>query len=160
MAIVLFLLKKEKKGERWNGSCSGKKPAVTLWIYEICDDQHGFQKPSASFKKEGHQTQQQFLASHTSLLSFVEVITPQRSYGTAQEGERGDETFIQGLSNHLVDITSLILCTKYWLQMTYVMMPIVEFKIYSLGFIVLISSFERNVTSSSLNLVLKHETGF
>ena len=109
IAIVLFLLKKEKKGERWNGSCSGKKPAVTLWIYEICDDQHGFQKP-ASFKKEGHQTQQ---ASHTSLLSFVEVITPQRSYGTAQEGERGDETFIQGLSNHLVDITSLIFCTKY-----------------------------------------------
>ena len=43
-------------------------------------------------------------ASHTSLLSFVEVITPQRSYGTAQEGERGDETFIQGISNHLVDI--------------------------------------------------------
>ena len=42
IAIVLFLLKKEKKGERWNGSCSGKKPAVTLWIYEICDDQHGF----------------------------------------------------------------------------------------------------------------------
>ena len=44
--------------------------------------------------------------------------------------------------------------------MTYLMMPIVEFKIYSLGFIVLISSFERNVTSSPLNLVLKHETGF
>ena len=42
IAIVLFLLKKKKKGERWNGSCSGKKPAVTLWIYEICDDQHGF----------------------------------------------------------------------------------------------------------------------
>lgn len=39
---TIFLLKKEKKGERWNGSCSGKKPAVTLWIYEICDDQHGF----------------------------------------------------------------------------------------------------------------------
>ena len=66
-------------------------------------------------KKRDTKPSSQFLASHTSLLSFVEVITPQRSYGTAQEGERGDETFIQGLSNHLVDITSLILCTKYWL---------------------------------------------
>ena len=96
-------------------------------------------------KKRDTKPSSQFLASHTSLLSFVEVITPQRSYGTAQEGERGDETFIQGLSNHLVDITSLIFLHKILIitrcvSKTYLMnmMPIVEFKIYGLGSIVFI----------------------
>ena len=78
-------------------------------------------------KKRDTKPSSQFLASHTSLLSFVEVITPQRSYGTAQEGERGDETFIQGLSNHLVDITyisnsihNMLLISLYFLILNHI----------------------------------------
>ena len=73
----------KKKGERWK--LLRKKPAVTLWMYEICDDQHGFWK-EASFK--GRDTNFQ---THRTLAFF------RRSNNTTKElwkqlrklGERG-----------------------------------------------------------------------